>query len=111
MANGQKVKGVLAKARRKPRRLSLDDVVSVGLPAVYQQCGDQLIYADGSIFDAGDPSLIAEIVHSVGESGQVVGLEFGWQHAGGCCCTLCSSDRPARPVQTTSAVRDSPARH
>ena len=115
MANGHKLKGVLAKARRAPRRLSLADVVSVGLPAVYQQFGDQLIYADGSIFDAGDPSLIAEIVHSAGASGQVVGLEFGWQHAAGCSCPLCSNDRPAKPApkpaQTTSALRDSPARH
>ena len=115
MANGHKLKGVLAKARRAPRRLSLADVGSVGLPAVYQQFGDQLIYMDGSIFDAGDPGLITEIVHSAGESGQVVGLEFGWQHAAGCACPLCSNDRPAKPApkpaQTTSALRDSPARH
>ena len=29
---------------------------SVGLPAVYQQFGEQLLYMDGTIFDASDPS-------------------------------------------------------
>ena len=82
MAKGQKVKGVFAKARRAPRRLSLADVVSVGLPAVYQQFGEQLLYVDGTIFDASDPSLPAEILNVADESDEAVGLEFGWQHAG-----------------------------
>ena len=111
MANGQKVKGVFAKARRAPRRLSLADVVSVGLPAVYQQFGDQLIYMDGSIFDASDPSLIAEIVNVADESDRAVGLEFGWRHADGCSCLVCSNDRPEERAQMTSVLRGSPARH
>jgi hypothetical protein len=95
MADRGQVESVLAEASHARRRLSLEEVVDAGLPAVYQGFGERLLYVDGTIFDARDPSAPAEIPLGVGgESDQAVGLEFGWQHVGDCSCLFCST-RPA----------------
>ncbi len=105
MADNGRVEKVLAEASRARRRLSLADVVNAGLPAVYQQYGERLVYMDGRIFDASDPSSPAEIANIVaGEADQAVGLEFGWRHAGDCSCPFCAIDRPASLVATRHAT-------
>lgn len=94
MTNERRVEKALAEASRARRRLSLADVVNAGLPAVYQQYGEQLVYLDGTIFDASDPrALTATPILVVDEADKAVGLEFGWRHAGDCSCRFCSNDR------------------
>jgi hypothetical protein len=91
MADGRLIESVLAEASRAKRRLSFEEVLEAGLPAVYQQYGDRLLYMDGRIFDASDPSSLAEIPLIVaGAAEQAVGVEFGWRHAGDCPCLFCS---------------------
>ncbi|MGZ4199135.1 MAG: hypothetical protein ACXVP1_03005 [Thermoleophilia bacterium] len=106
MTDGQLVEQVLAKTSRAQRRLSLAEVMTAGLPAVYQQYGEQLIYLDGRILDASDPSAPAETSLIVeGEADQAVGVEFGWRHSGGCHCRFCASDRPVMVTATASPWR------
>jgi hypothetical protein len=91
MADGRLIESVLVEASRAKRRLSFEEVLEAGLPAVYQQYGDRLLYMDGRIFDASDPSSLAEIPLIVaGAAEQAVGVEFGWRHAGDCPCLFCS---------------------
>jgi hypothetical protein len=81
---------------RARRKLSLEEVRSAGLPASYQGFGERLHYVDGTIYDARDPSSPAEIpLGAADEADQAVGLEFGWQHAGDCACSLCSPEEAA----------------
>jgi hypothetical protein len=72
-------------------------VVAAGLPAVYQNFGEHLVYRDGTIFDATRGGPPAEhpilVVDSLDEA---VGLEFGWRHAGGCACAFCQGGRSER---------------
>ena len=88
------------------RRLSLVDVMNVGLPAVYSQFGERLIYEDGRIYDARDPSSLTEIpLTAADRSGEAVGLEYGWKHAGDCGCHLCADDRSGSYEKLTSQWR------
>jgi hypothetical protein len=106
MPDGRLVEKMLAEASRARRRLSLADVVNAGLPAVYQQYGEQLIYLDGRIFDASDPSSPAETSLLVeGDADQAVGVEFGWRHAGDCSCPFCANDRPTERATMPSDWR------
>ncbi len=103
MGDGQDVERVLAEASRARHRLSLVDVMNVGLPAVYAQFGERLIYEDGRIYDARDPSALTEIpLTAADRSGLAVGLEYGWKHAGDCDCSLCSDDRSGSYEKLTS---------
>ena len=91
MADARPIERVFAEASRGKRRLSLEEVLQAGLPAVYQQYGDRLLYMDGTIFDATDPRAVTEIPLIVaGAATQAVGLEFGWRQAGDCPCPFCS---------------------
>jgi hypothetical protein len=95
MAGGRHVDSVLAEASRAKCRLSFAEVLEAGLPAVYQQYGEQLLFMDGKIYDASDSSSLAEIPLIVASAAdQAVGLEFGWRHQGDCSCLFCSK----RPV-------------
>ena len=94
MTDRRHVRKVLAEASRARRRLSLVDVVNVGLPAVYQEFGERLVYVDGAIFDASESGAIAEEpIIVMGETHETVGLEFGWRHASDCSCLFCAADR------------------
>ena len=108
---GRQVERVLADAGQGRRRLSLADVLDVGLPAVYQQYGEQLVFIDGRIFDASDPSAPAEIHSNASDEADVaVGVEFGWRHVGDCSCRLCAADRTAhRPAARPGAAHHAPA--
>jgi hypothetical protein len=82
MADGQQVAPSHAS-----RRLSLDEVRMADLPASYQGFGERLVYLNGTIYDASDPSSPTAVC---GIADHIVGLEYGWQHAGDCSCHLCS---------------------
>jgi hypothetical protein len=95
MTDVRLIERVLAEASRAKCRLSLEEVFEAGLPAVYQQYGDLLVYMDGRIFDASDPRAVTEVSPTVaGAAIKVVGVEFGWRHAGDCSCLFCVH-RPA----------------
>ena len=86
----------LARAQNK-RRLSSVDVLALGAPALFEDFGERLLYADGRLIDlvaarqSRDGTLVAPLLPvSLIESG--VGLEFGWHHAAVCACAAC---RPA----------------
>jgi len=98
------VEGVLAGARRARRRLSIEEVLEAGLPAVYEQYGERLLYLDGRILDASDPAALGEVMAvSTGTSNQAVGLDFGWRHVSECSCVHCAT-RPGK-AGTATAVR------
>jgi len=83
--------------RRLRPRLSLEDVVAAGLPAVYQDFGEHLLYRDGTIFDSARTGPSGE--HPILELQSLddaVGLEFGWRHASGCTCGYCQAGRAER---------------
>jgi len=67
-------------------------VVAAGLPAVFQDFGEHLIYRDGTIFDAAHGG--SEPILVVDGLDEAVGLEFGWRHASGCGCCYCQAGRP-----------------
>ena len=91
MADARDVEWLLAVAGLARRRLSFEEVLKAGLPAVYSQFGERLLFMDGRILDARDPSALAEVLLGVvSEPDQAVGLEFGWRHAGDCSCPFCS---------------------
>jgi len=84
-----------AGGRRLRPRLSLEDVVAAGLPAVFQDFGEHLIYRDGTIFDSAHDGPLGEHAIHVGDGlDETVGLEFGWRHASGCGCCYCQAGRP-----------------
>jgi hypothetical protein len=99
MTEGRLIEGLLNEASRGKGRLSLEEVLQAGLPAVYQQYGDRLLCLDGRVFDAADPGALAEIaLIATGAATRLVGVEFGWRHAGDCPCHFCSkraADRAA----------------
>ena len=77
-------------------RLSFDEVLTIGMPAVYENQGDRLLYLDGAIFDASDPAKLAhEQPLMAGPTLQALGIEFGWRHLDGCACVICSPERAA----------------
>ena len=82
---------MLTEAGRARRRLSLDEVLAAGLPALYERYGDRRLYWGGTIFDASNQRALTEIPLIVaGTAIQAVGVEFGWRHGGGCSCRFCS---------------------
>lgn len=83
----------LAQTRGK-RRLSSADVLAAGEPALFDDFGERLLYADGQLIDlvakrrSRDGALIAPLLPvSIIET--AVGLEFGWHHAAACTCAAC----------------------
>jgi len=70
-------------------------VVAAGLPAVFQDFGEHLLYRDGTIFDAAHGAAETPILR-VDQLDETVGLEFGWRHAGGCACSYCTKARAER---------------
>ena len=95
MTDGR-IRGKLSAKRSASPRLSLEDVVSAGLPAVYRDHGEHLIFRDGGIFDGssiGESPVEPIMVLDSGD--EAVGLEFGWRHVAGCSCGLCRDAYPS----------------
>ncbi len=92
---------VMATAGR--RRLTFEEVLAAGRPAVYRQFGDHLLFVDGRLFDVRRPEAPTPI--DVGTPSRAldehehsrlsVGIEYGWRHAAGCPCSYCSVSREA----------------
>ena len=93
---------------RSPVPLSLAQVREVGLPALFLDYGEALLYLEGDVFDvdatraplragSGPIPLPAAILASG------VGIDYGWHHAGDCACRFCSSaacnERSAPPCR------------
>lgn len=76
-------------------RLALREVREIGLPAVFLDFGEALLYLDGQLFSLRDmraakgaPGVLpAPLPSQVLDCG--VGIEFGWRHLGGCACRFC----------------------
>ncbi len=79
---------------RGRRRLSLQEVRESGLPALFFEYGDALLYLDGQLYNAAD-WVVSEVSAApqplpaqILENG--VGIEYGWQHAANCTCRFCA---------------------
>jgi hypothetical protein len=99
MSDGQDRSVKSIKKRPDTPRLSLEDVMAAGLPAVYEEHGEHLVYRDGCIFEAPAAGTAEEPILTLDRATAMIGLEFGWRHVAGCACRLCRRDRP-RLAQT-----------
>ena len=78
------------------RALFLDEVEAIGLPALFSDFGDLLLFKEGTVYalpeatDAGQLSQPERLpgVYVVTER---VGIEYPWRHAGDCACRFCAS--------------------
>jgi hypothetical protein len=86
------------------RRLTFEEMLAAGRPAVYRQFGDHLLYVGGRLFDVRRPEEPTPIEVSVSSSQAAdehehahlaVGIEYGWRHAADCSCSYCSASREA----------------
>ena len=85
------------------RRLTFEEVLAAGRPAVYRQFGDDLLYVDGRLFDVRRPEaptpidvgLSSRAVDEREPSRLSVGIEYGWRHAAACPCSYCSASTEA----------------
>jgi hypothetical protein len=103
VTKGYEVSGALATmAIAGRRRLTFEEVIAAGQPAVYRQFGDHLLYVEGRFFDVREPG--APTLIEVGASSsrrdahaahRGVGIEYGWRHAADCSCSFCSASREA----------------
>ena len=98
MTEAQELAGVLATRAWAGRRLTFEEVLAAGQPAVYRKFGDHLLYLRGRLFDVREPAAPVEVglarLSSERESPPVgraasVGIEYGWRHSAGCDCSFC----------------------
>jgi hypothetical protein len=83
---------------RSPTPLSLPEVRESGLPALFLDFGEALLYLDGELFDLDEraaalragsrPLPLPAAILAKG-----VGIEYGWNHARQCACRFCSRGR------------------
>ncbi len=103
MTDVQELAGTLAiMATAGRRRLTFEEVLAAGQPAVYQKFGDHLLYIDGRFFDVREPGSPIEVgLASQPEEPEplvarrAVGVEYGWRHAADCGCSYCSAREAA----------------
>ena len=80
------------------RRLTFEEVLAAGQPAVYRKFGDHLLYVQGRLFDVQEPTAPIEVGLPHAASARdplvdrtlTVGIEYGWQHSTGCGCSFCA---------------------
>ena len=84
-----------ATVSRQPR-LTLREVRDAGLPAVFTDYGEVLLYLDGNLYSLLDAQVATQhtqlplpLPSQVLETG--VGLEYGWRHLSGCRCRCCGN--------------------
>ena len=103
MTESHEVSGALATtAIAGRRRLTFEEVLAAGQPAVYRQFGDHLLYVGGRFFDVREPGAPTPIEVDASSSlrdaqaaPRAVGSEYGWRHAADCSCSFCSASREA----------------
>jgi hypothetical protein len=83
------------------RRLSLNEVIETGRPAVYRQFGDALLFMDGKLFDVIEPGSPTELWRKALPDDprferRAIGIEYGWRHVSGCPCDFCAPLGPRR---------------
>jgi hypothetical protein len=101
----QELAGALATVTTAGRkRLTFDEVLSAGQPAMYRSFGESLLYVGGRLFDIREPGSPIEVglalppqgrAPAVADRAVTVGLEYGWHHAADCPCAFCSAAREA----------------
>ena len=80
------------------RRLTFEEVLAAGLPAVYRKFGDHLLYMQGRLFDVREPTAPVEVLSLSStadeplplDRGMTVGIEYGWHHSARCACGFCA---------------------
>jgi hypothetical protein len=101
----QELAGTLAAMTRAGRRrLTFEEVLAAGQPAVYRQFGDHLLYIGGRLFEVrktGSPIELEMILPRkerealAAHRAASVGIEYGWHHAADCPCSYCTTSREA----------------
>jgi hypothetical protein len=94
------VRQLIAGGHRR-RRLSLAEVRESGLPAIFVDYGETLLYHDNRLYNIRNLAAGADVEplrlpESVLERG--LGIEQGWYHLAGCEC--CQDYRPAAPERS-----------
>ena len=97
MTEVQELAGLLATRALANRRLTFDEVLAAGQPAVYRKFGDHLLYVQGRLFDVREPAAPVEVGLSPSPQREQpaadrvasVGIEYGWRHSAGCPCDYC----------------------
>jgi len=103
VTNAQELEGTLAiMATEGRRRLTFEEVLASGQPAVYRRFGDHLLYVNGRFFDVHEPGAPVEVGLSARPEEprpqierHAVGIEYGWRHSADCPCSYCSESREA----------------
>lgn len=103
MTEVQELVGTLAAmATAGRKRLTFEEVLAAGQPAVFREFGDHLLYVGGRFFDVHEPGSPVEVGLDLPvEEPQpqiarhAVGIEYGWRHSAGCPCSFCSASREA----------------
>jgi len=101
----QELTGMLTKrAAAGRRRLTFDEVLAAGKPAVFRKFGDHLLYAGGRLFDVREPDAPVEVGLTptpttpgsvAAERAMTVGIEYGWRHEADCPCSFCEASDEA----------------
>jgi hypothetical protein len=98
----QEFNGMLTRmAAAGRRRLTFDEVLAAGRPAVYRKFGDHLLYVGGRVFDVREPDAPVEVglapatPEPAAAQMTTVGIEYGWRHEADCACSFCESDAAA----------------
>lgn len=97
MTEALELAGLVATGAWGGRRLTFEEVIAAGQPAVYRKFGDHLLYVQGRLFDVHEPTAPVEVGPPLPASAHdplaaralTVGIEYGWHHSAGCGCSFC----------------------
>ena len=104
---------LLARFEPEPgqRRLSAEEVLASGRPALFDDFGECLLFVDGQLFDLRAARLSrdgARLPEPLPERvlRAAVGIEVGWRHARGCdcCCAPVRAGGQAPPERAADAA-------
>ena len=82
------------------RPLSLDEVTSLGEPALFLDFGEALLYEHGCLYDLHETVSASALAYPPEElPAQILdhgaGIEYGWHHLSECACRACCERRIA----------------